>query len=344
MTEADPPSTSGSSWIAVGCGLEFVLIALRAVSIWYPHVPVWACAWPAYLPLQVALVAFLSPIGLVALVIAARRPAHEGVQERSIRYDGARWLPFAIPIVVYALPDRAGFVGDYLLRRGAVLAGNYTKAFPQSLPLDRLFQSVVVPWLGASPQDAALRGARLLGLTSGAIMALLSVRSIDWPVPRSRFTALISLGLAGGGYVCVLTGYARDWTEMLPLVLALLWLLRTRVMERRRLSPAPEFLLAGILLLHRSGLFLVPAYVLATYKHPLTSRGTARQREAWLLGVGALVLVAAISATRYVHIVAAFDLSRHAPWATVAGAPRPPIADPHAMWDILNAVVLLAPA
>src|SRR5262249_30836702 len=154
--------------------------------------------------------------------------------------------------------------------------------FPQSLPLDRFIQAVVVPWLGAQPQQAALAGSRVLGLAASTLMALLSGRLVDSAPPNHRWTTLIAIGLAGGAYLCVLTGSLRDWPVLLPWVLVLLFSFRDRAMGRGGISPVPELAMAAALLLHRSALCLIPAYLIATYRHLVPGSNVLRRGASWL--------------------------------------------------------------
>ena len=332
------------SGLLLSCIVGFLPIALRVGVLWTGPTTAWAFALPAYLPAGLAVASLAVPIALVCTIIALGYSTHPGGPGTSSVRRALGLAPLlAIPALVWALPDLTGFMGDYLFRQGAILAGNYPASFPQSLPLDRLVQGSLVPMLGVRPQAGGLPAARWMGLVACLAMTLLSVRALRRK-QLNGWSCLAIVVLAGGGYLCIFTGYARDWVELLPLTLLLLVTLLDRVRAGGRLSPAPELALSAILLLHRSAICLFPAYLIATGARLWPGQIQSPRHRFWGAGVALLSMVALSVGPRYVTIISAFDLPLHAPWLTSIAAPRPPVLDAHSMWDVLNALSLLSPA
>jgi hypothetical protein len=241
------------------------------------------------------------------------------------------------------LPDRTGFMGDYLLRQGAVLARDYARTFPQSLALDRWVQGCLVPGLGANALAHTLVGARWLGLIACIATLVVSVFAVRQLGSAARYPNALILILGCSGYLCVFTGYTRDTIELVPLTLLLVTGLFDRIDRPERMSPAPELVLLVMLSLHRSALCLTPAYAFATSNMVMRRDTNARVPVRWLASVGLLLLGVALLAPIYVRTILEFDLPRHAGWLRSSGGPRSPIMDPRYCWDLLNAVLLLAP-
>ena len=331
------PAPVSAAWVLIGCILESLLIVARFISIGRGPTDLWACALPAYLPPASAAAAMLAPpLFLLPFAwISLRRSA------RTAHGIGRVALLVLPPVLVLAFPDRAGFIGDFLFRQGSVLGRNYPASFPQSLPLDRLVQGWLVPVLGARPLEGALPGARWLGLIACVAFSLVVARSSARPGADSAWRHLVWGCFVLAGYLCVFTGYARDVVESLPLTAILLFALVERLDARSQRSPAPELALAALLMLHRSALCLVPAYALVSL-WPARDTTAARRNWRWLVGVAVLGLTIVVMGPRYVHLLWRFDLPRHAAWTSASGA-LPPIADPRSLWDLLNALLMLAP-
>jgi len=340
--------------VIAGCVIQSALIAARTASLSIGPLPVWACALPAYLTRAFGVLVVAAPALLVAaLAYTPRRVAPRTAARAERVAQNGRWLFALVPALVLALPDRARFIGDYLLRRGAVLAGTYPGTFPQSLWLDRFVQGELVPWLGGRSEDGNLPGARWLGLAACVATTVIAASAVDRSErsrPGSRWLLMASACLAAGGYLCVFTGYARDVVEVLPLSLLLLVSLHQRVRERRGRSPVPELALSALLALHRTALCLVPAYLVASLGRSragtAASRGGAPARAGVLsrAALAALVVTALAMAPTLLRVLITFDLPRHAPWLSAAGGAPPPIADARSLWDLLNVLLMLAPA
>ena len=345
MTSADAPAINrrppARGWAVAGCALQSLLIAWRAAAVLGAKGVPWACALPAYLPLTQGLIVVLGPAALLVLAVWLSTRNRRVVQP-SAAYRQL-WIFALAPALVLAFPDRAGFMGDYLFRQGSILSGRYPTSFPQSLPLDRLVQGVLLPVLGAHPTEGELPGARWIGLIAciafAALVARWSARAGGSGTWGTAAWACVVLG----GYLCVFTGYARDVVESLPLIALLLFALSQRVDGKARLSPAPELALAALLMLHRSALCLVPAYSVGSISHLRNASASARRHGRWVAAGVVLMATVVILAPRYLGLLLSFDLAKHASWASTAGALPPPLADPRSLWDIFNALLMLAP-
>src|SRR5262245_10409661 len=116
MTDAHRPLTSPPAWLVVGCCVELALVALRTLGLLIGSIRVWCCAWPSYLPVTLALVDIICPVALVGLLLLWRDARPVRRPESPFGRFLKQWPLAVVPILVLALPDRAGFMGDYLLR------------------------------------------------------------------------------------------------------------------------------------------------------------------------------------------------------------------------------------
>ena len=234
-------------------------------------------------------------------------------------------------LLVASLPDRAKFVGDYMLREGAIGGAWFSRVFVQSLPLDVLLHQVVPQALAGLLHLTPAGYDRTLGIVEAGLLALLAM---SFARSLRREGALLSFVVVFfGGTLAMFTGYGRSAGEQVIVTLALGWL-GLRVARDGSRATGFAVTLALALALHRSMLALLPFALLIGWRWARwPRRKPVVERVAMLLPLATLALLL----PRLAHVIASFDLPRHvvAPGAT-AGAGL------HAL-DVLNAVMILAP-
>ena len=228
-------------------------MALWAVNLQRFLAPV--LAWSTWLIAAAALVPPVARRALPAFArlgnAIARRPA----------LTTSTWMAGAA-LLAWVLPDRVRFVGDFLLRQGAIEENVRPAAvFPQALPLD-VFLHVRTPALlmTALGLDAA-HAARLVGAAEAAVLAAIAVAFARALETRGAAAVAVTCTVLFGGYLALYTGYSKSLIE-LALLTGAVGLFAVRALRTGRgLVPLGVCLALGALL-HRSALGFVPAFVL----------------------------------------------------------------------------------
>jgi len=247
-------------WIALA-----VLAAARAI------VPFSHTTWGWALSLQ----RFLDPFtgwGLWALAALALVPAvaRRLAGAHAALGDGlasgwlwlALWMAFAAALV-WLLPDRVRFVGDFLLRQGTVeLAEKPAVLFPQALPLDVLLHYQLPLFLVNQAWTDPNTAGRLLGALEAALLAWLAVAFVRTLGLRGVAAAAVPDVIFFAGYLGMFTGYGKAMSELV-LVNAAVGVFALRVVRTGRgLLPLGIAFALGVAL-HRSALSLAPVVALA---------------------------------------------------------------------------------
>jgi hypothetical protein len=257
----------------------------------------------------------------------------------------AGWL--ALPCLaslclVLGLHDRLHFLGDWLMRRGsAAMDVALEPLYPQALPLD-LFLHVRLPRM-----VSGLLGVDAVARIAGGIEALLLVASGWWLTARSgwgpgaRFAAL-SVAIVGG-FLQLFTGFNKAASEMCVLAGA-----ATALAVAAPASGAAMIGLGGVaaiaVLLHRVGVLLVPAVLVAVALRARRSETGAAQR--WIPSLVAATLPAlslAAVGPKLWHVLVTFDLPRHIAPPEVRMHPAAALLAPAHLLDVANALAALAP-
>ena len=271
--------------------LRVTLIALAAARLMLTFVPnMWA--WGLNLQRFLGRGAAWGPwaLGALALVPAIGRPLDRALERAGdLIARRGRVAAFAPALLAFALawslPDRVRYVGDFLLRQGAV-EENVAPAgvFPQALPLDALLH-VTLPtaivnagWLRS---DTIMR---LIGALEAALLAMTAAWFARALALRGAAAAAATAVVLCGGYLGMFTGYNKAFSEMVVLA-AVVGVLGLGVVRERRGLAALGVTLAVALALHRSALAFLPA-VAALWIFTLTRPGAgAPRRPALLIGV-----------------------------------------------------------
>ncbi|MBI5711737.1 MAG: tetratricopeptide repeat protein [Candidatus Eisenbacteria bacterium] len=269
-----------------------VLVAARGALAFVPTMWGWGFdlqrflspAW-AWLPWLVAAAA------LVPAVARRASPALTRAGEAATRAPAlatAAWMAFAA-LLVGLLPDRLGFVGDFLLRQGTVEENLRPGGlFPQALPLDILLHVRLPGALAGLGLLDANGAARLIGALEAALLAALAVafaRDLARGSPRGArpqakaggpgmaafaTTAVVFFGGTLGLY----TGYSKSLGELVLVAAAIAIFGLRALREGRGLLPL-GVALALAALLHRSALGFVPA---AAFAFALAPRSPGARR------------------------------------------------------------------
>ncbi|HEY3217205.1 MAG TPA: tetratricopeptide repeat protein [Candidatus Eisenbacteria bacterium] len=281
---ADPGVPRGAAtglWIVAG-----LLVALRAVLAFEPNMWGWGLSLLRFVPPLLGW--FGWALAALALIPAVSRRVAPGLRwlgdlsRHRLGWASTLWAGAAAALVWW-LPDRVHFVGDFLLRFGtAERALEPARLFPQALPLDVFLHYTLPRRLGDWFALDVLTTSRLLGLLEAASLGALAVqfsRVLD-------LRGIPSLAASGtvlfGGYLGMYTGYGKATAEMAVLTAGAGVLGLRALVDPRALLPL-GFLVAGSLTLHRSALGLLPALVLAFGLAARSSpAGTLRTARAWL--------------------------------------------------------------
>ncbi len=338
------PSSISSSVLAALVLAEAAFLALRTLASLGVVTAVWSCNLPAYLTPSAGAAAVGVPLlaGLALFALEARVAGAPGAGGPS-RLRGSLWiLALALPpLLCLSLPDRTGFLGDFLERRGSIEGARYAAMFPQSLFLDRWIQGRLLPLLATSLDLD--RAARFLGATSYLALLAIAARGSAAFGLRGLWRVVAVTLLGVGGIACLFTGYSRDTVEFMPLELALCFALAARARRPARLTPWPELLLLALECLHRMAIVLIVPYLVVTLQALRASGGSWRRSPPWLLAALALVAGSLALAPRYLRVFATFDLTYHAGWLAARGGGIPFLDWSHDA-GVLNALTILAPA
>ena len=267
-------------------------------------VPAWA-AWPLTLVAALALVPPLARRALPALERAGDLVTRGGSTAVIVAACAAAAL-------VLALPDRAWYLGDFLLRQGAVEeqigAG---KVFPQALPLDRLLHNAAPGWLASHFGLDANASGRMLGAVDAAVLAWAAIAFARALALRGPAACAAAAAVFFGGYLGVFTGYSKAVVELCALTAAA-GAAALRVVRTGAGIPGLGIVLALAFALHRSAIGLLPMAVLAwgiALRNPAAR--PAWRRPAAIAGVALPLAVLAIALPRVLKTFIGIDINVH---------------------------------
>jgi tetratricopeptide repeat protein len=324
-----------------------VLAAARAALAFVPSMWAWSLNLQRFLPLLAGWVPWgLAALALIPALGRGAAPAADAVGEAIARRPA--WsLPAAAAgaaLVVWSLPDRAWFVGDFLLRQ-YTLEGRPTAIatwYPYALPLDLLLHDSVARVLMSRFGFHAGDTGRLLGAVEAALLGMLAVAFAR----VLRLRGLAALAASGvvfwGGHLTMLTGYNKAFSE-LPLVVAAVAVGGVQVAREGRMPLTFAAALALGFVLHRSALGLVPVAAVVWLQWSRAQPGAWR-RPASLAALALPVAALAAMLPRIVTIVTRIDPMHFAPEEVRrAGGVIPGLFLGTRLVDLANVVVLLSP-
>src|SRR5262249_25296141 len=220
--------------------------------------------------------------GALALLAVILAPPSGAGLERPLRsaharLSGALWVRLAAAalagVLVWLLPDRQWFLGDFMLRQGAALGESMATMFQQAMPLDFL-----VHGLGPRTMPAdALTGSvysRLLGALEAGLLALLALRFARG-LGLEGGAALAAAGTVfSGGHLAFFTGFAKPASELILFTVATV-VFGAALAREGKAGYALGLTLALAFGFHRLSLILIPAWLVAWWlwfrRHPAGS-------------------------------------------------------------------------
>jgi hypothetical protein len=325
--------------------LHVVLAAAVAAEVAAAVVPtmhLWGLNASRFLPPLIRFAPLLLAVAaLVPWVGRAARPAVDGLDQ------GWR-LPVALVAVTVALlallPDRLGFVGDYLLRMGVLSEpGGFAATFPQALPLDFVrhdgLPRAAAHVFGVAPGTIE----RVLGVLEGAALALLAVHFARVIAAPSRL-AVAAVALFGGGFT-LFTGYGKPTIEVC-LFTAAAGVFGTQLIRENRGAIGFGLATAAALAVHRAGWSLLPGVALGWLLW-FRLHGRAGGWKSWRVAIGIGVPVAVFLALlpRLLHLFFGFDVATNFASAEVerqGGMLRAAFSGLRLL-DVANVIALLCP-
>jgi hypothetical protein len=371
---ADP--VAGALWLGL---LALVLTRAMAASatsreLWGFDVQRFLAAVPAWVPWALAAATLIPP---VARRVAPAFLAFGAAIERRPWIAALIAAGVAVAMVA-AFPDRLRYVGDFLLRIGAVRQEESPDVLsPQVFPLDVLVHYGAplaadrAGWMGA---EAAVRVIGAIDAALLAVFAVLLARSLGGgPAARAAACATVLFS----GCLCLYTGESKAFGEMVVAVVGFAAFALAMLPRRASVGELPPIassrgakprarsaqvdavghavpnggavlgagLCLGIgILFHRFALGLVPAWLVAVFLWLRAGRERALRSLPSLLGLAVPVVVIAVMAPRLWTTVTTYDLGVNFA-ATEAGRPGAlgvALAPSHVL-DVLNLLGFLSP-
>jgi hypothetical protein len=331
-----------AAWLAL-----LALALARAATTFVPSMWAWG----------INVQRFLTPIPAwllwgamaLALIPAVGARAHVPLERTGDRLLGSRSMPWLAALVaaalVWSLPDRTWFTGDFLLRQGAAETGAFPANFTQSLPLERLLNQTVPRVFGSFSQldpNVASRGIEALAAAALCLVAISLAR--EWGLTGSA--AAVAAGtILFGGYLSFFTGLGKPAAVLCALTAASL-LGATRLVRSGRGGMLLGVAVAVAFLTHRSALALAPLWIAALVLAGRAHR-PAPGRTRFELAVAAVLplLAALVAAPMLWRIFREFDLPRHVlpTGARGAGVVALALAPLHLI-DLANLLLFYTPA
>ncbi len=350
VKQASPEPAAGDRaaralWIAL-----VLLAAARALLAFAPGMWLWGANGLRFAPPAVGWTLWtLAALALIPAAAARATPTVKAAGD-AIARGGLRVALLAAlgaALLVWFLPDRVQFVGDALLRQGAVEflqnpGGLAPGGAGQVLPIDLFLHFTLPRALQGAGLMSVETSARLLGAFEAALLALLAI-AFARALALGGSAALVGAAVVFfGGELGLFTGYDKSYTE-LCLVTAAVAVCALRVVRQGRGRAGLGAAVAAGLLLHRSSLALLPAAGLAWW-FALRARGRSVSRADWALGLALPALVLAFVLVPILHTVRVLDAPFH-----LAGPRATPVAGGQAtLWearlaDLASFCVLLSP-
>lgn len=301
-------ATAIALWIVLA-----LLVAARAALAFLPTMWAWS----------LNLNRFLSPVAGWALWVVAAIALVPAVSRRVVpladgtgAFVGRSAAAPAIAAVAAAalvglLPDRTMFVGDFIMRQGAVEMGVApARVFPQALPLDVLLHYLLPVWVTHWDVLNANGIARVLGALDAALLAVAAI-TFARALALERAAAVATAAVVFfGGYLGMFTGYGKAVVELVPLT-ALTGAFGLRAVREGRGLLGLGITLAAAFALHRAALGLIPAAALAWILWFRRHGGGAWRRPAVIAAIAIPVVALALVGPKIVRTLIHVDAPIH---------------------------------
>lgn len=341
-----PPSRDRWGARAAGTAL-LLLLALRALTALSPTMWGWGLNAQRFLPPSAAWLPWAA--SALLLLRGPGAAAVRGLERAGGTWAGggrATWLAFlGGALLVWALPDRSWFTGDFLLRQGAAETGAVPGTFAQALPLERFLHRTLPLAVGGPAAGGPNVVARVLGaLAAGATAAAALALARSWGAGGAAAAAVAATGFLGGQLV-VFTGLGKP-AAVLCALFALATLGATRLAATGRGGVLLGLAVGAALLTHRAGVALIPLWLAGLALAWRARRDGRGPSGAGFLLAMALPAAAAVFALPLVAgIVRDYDLGQHL--MTPAARARGPLAAalaPLHLLDLANLLLFYTPA
>lgn len=303
-----------------------LLVIVRGLLTFVPSMAGWGLnvqrfldptsGWGLWGLAALALIPAIARRGVPALERAGDRLAH------SRQAYAVVWLLGTA--LVWLMPDRVWFVGDFLIRMGNVESGSLRTSYVHALPLDLWLHGPLLAWGRGSAESATL-ALRVLGAIEAGLLAVLSVAFARALRLSGVFAALAAGIVFFGGYLTMFTGLGKPASELCLATVALATFGIRAIEKRSSLLPC-GLVMAAALLLHRSSVMLIPVWLL------LVAWSGAWRRPASVVGIVVTLIVGVFAIPRILAIATGYDLEHHG-----AGLSW------RRLLDLMNLVIALSP-
>src|SRR4249920_2165786 len=155
-----------------------VLAACRVLVSLLDHMYVWSLNPPRFLPLAVGWIGWaIATLALLPAIGRRADPALARAGEACARgVLGPTVAAMLAALLVWMIPDRLHFVGDFIVRLGAARENiSATTLFPQAMPLDLFLHHSLPQAMAGAMHVEPLDAERIVGALEAAILALLAV-------------------------------------------------------------------------------------------------------------------------------------------------------------------------
>jgi len=324
-----------------------ILAAARAALAFVPSMWAWSLNLQRFMPPAIGWVLWaIAALALIPPLARRATPALASMGEAITRRSG-----WALPVcgalaaaLVWWLPDRLWFVGDFLLRQYTLedRPTAVTTWYPYALPLDLFLHDAVGRFLMQRLGFVANDTGRLLGAIEAALLALTAIAFARVLRLRGVAAAAAAGIVFWGGYLTMFTGYNKAFAE-LPLVMAAVAVTGLSLVRHGRGPLRFGLVLAAGFVLHRSALGLVPVAILAWVLWSRACPGAWRRPVA-LAALALPVAVLAAMLPRIIGIIARIDPMHFTPEEVrQAGGILPGLLLGTRLVDLANLVPMLSP-
>ncbi len=252
-------------------------------------------------------------------------------------------LAVLLGLLAWNFPERAFLTGDTALRHGRFAVFEHPELLvPQALPADLLLHYTLPRWMQAHTPIDVEHAARLWGTLLAAASALTAWSLSRAAAKRGAAAFAAATAAAFTATLALCNGYAKSIVELNVVVLVAAGALLSLARGDRGIARLG--LAVGIaLVLHRSALALVPAWLAGLLMVQLRDAGAWKRPASWL-GVLAPLAALALTGARSLRTLTTFDASHHlSGTATSGGSWLAATFSPLHLLDVLQVVLLTAP-
>lgn len=284
--------------------------ALRLAGLLLPSMFLWGLDPGRFASPLASGLAWLLPVVALVPAVGLRLDRWRDRLSESFRAPtawGAVVFAAGVAALVFFLPDRTWFVGDFLLREGAMREPEgFRLMFPQAQPLDVLVHWRLPQFLLAHGVDSTLT-ARTLGAVEAALLALLARHFANRCGLRGAASLAVAGAIVAGGWLALFAGYSKPTVEVGLFAVAIAVFGVEAIRDGRGLL-AMTLAFTAALGFHRSAVSLLPGVLvigaLALHRHGL------RERRGEMFTAAAVLLAAlAFFLPRLWRLFTAFDLA-----------------------------------